>query len=198
MSVKQVILVGGMPTAGKSTLAENLSSHLNLPWFSTDQIGIIMQSVATRETHPELLRWDDYSNDPSIGDLTAEEIADNEFAKAGAVWPGLRKLIQHDYTWNDGAVFEGVDILPHLVAQDFRDSDVVRPVFVGDHDPGRVRATVLDRDAYSLWDEAKEVEWVLKFSEKLRSEVDRYGFPWVDLEKNDRDLVKVLGALGLS
>jgi hypothetical protein len=108
----------------------------------------------------------------------------------------VRKLIQDDYTWNDGAVIEGVDILPHLVAQDFRDSDVVRPVFVGDHDPGRIRATVAGRDV--LWDEEKEVEWVLKFREKLRSEAERYGFAWVELEKNDRDLVKVLGALGLS
>ncbi len=193
--VKQVILVGGMPTAGKSTLAQNLSRHLNLPWLSTDQIGIVMRAVAPRETHPELFRWEDYAADPSVGELTADEIADNEFAKGGANWLGVRTLIQEDYTWNDGAVIEGVDVLPHLVAQDFPDSDVVRPVFVGDHDRSRIRAAVQGRDVF--WDEDKEVEWALRFSEKLRAEVERYGFAWVDLEKNDRDLAKVLGALGL-
>lgn len=187
-----------MPTAGKSTLAENLANHLDWPWISTDQIGIIMREFTSRETHPELFRWDDYGADPAVGGMTADAIADNEFAKAGAVWPGVRRLIREDYTWNDGAVIEGVDILPHLIAQDFPDSGRVSPVFVGDHDLGRVRATVLERDAYTLWDPAKEVEWVLKFSAKLRSEVERYGFPWVDLEKDDRDLARVLGALGLS
>jgi len=157
-----------------------------------------MRAVASRETHPELFRWDDYAADRAVGELTADAIADNEFAKGGAVWPGVRKLIEEDYTWNDGAVIEGVDVLPHLVAQDFGDSDVVRPVFVADHDPDRIRTTVRERAAYTLWDEDKEVEWVMKFSETLRSEVEKYGFPWVGLEKDDRDLVKVLGALGLS
>ena len=53
-----------------------------------------------------------------------------------------------------------------------------------------------DRD--SLRDKEKDLEWVLKFDEMLRSEAERFGLPRIDLEKNDRDLASVLGALGLS
>ncbi len=78
---KQIILVGGMPTAGKSTLAENLSKHLNLPWISTDQIGIMMRAVATREKYPTLFTWEDYDGFEYLNKYTADEIADNEFVK---------------------------------------------------------------------------------------------------------------------
>ncbi len=193
----RVILVGGMPTAGKSTLAATLSDHLNLPWISTDQIGIVLRAVASRETHPDLFRWEDYREQQSFRGLTADRIVANELAKSEDSWLGVRKLIQEDYTWDDGAVIEGVDILPHRVARDFPDSDVVRAVFIGDEDPGRVRAAVRERDAFTFWDEEKEVEWVLKFGQRVRSEAEQYGFPWVNVEKNDRDVGKVLGVLGL-
>ena len=70
-------------------------------------------------------------------------------------------------------------------------------MFIGDEDPGRVRAAVRERDAFTFWDEEKEVEWVLKFGQRVRSEAEQYGFPWVNVEKNDRDVGKVLGVLGL-
>src|SRR5487761_1330935 len=119
---KQIILVGGMPTAGKSTIAENLSKHLNLPWISSDQVGIIMRAVAPREKYPKLFTWEDYDGFQYLNKSIAEETADREFAKGEAVWAGVRKLIKEDYTWNNGFIIEGDDILPHLVAQDFSSS----------------------------------------------------------------------------
>jgi 2-phosphoglycerate kinase len=200
---KQIILIGGMPTAGKSTVAENLSKHLNLPWISSDQIGMIMRAVAAREKHPTLFTWEDYGGFQYLHKFTADQIADNEFAKGEAVWPGVRKLIKEDYTWNNGFIIEGDDILPHQVAQDFADSSDVKAVFIGDHDIERIRNVVSTRN---LWDDAnaypdyvkeKEVEWVINFSEKLKSQVLKYKMPWVEVEKNKYDLVKVLTALGL-
>ena len=183
-----------MPTAGKSTLAGNLSHHLGLPWLSTDHVGIVMRSVASRDGHPHLFTWDAYGSDPSAGELSAAAIADNEWKNSEANWIGVRKLIVEDYTWTDGFVIEGAGILPHLVAEDFAGSDVVRAVFVGDRDTDRIRRTMAERE--SLWSEEKEVEWVLRFDERLRAEAERFRFPWVDLEKNDQDLMKVIGALG--
>ena len=202
--MKQIILVGGMPAAGKSTLAENLSKHLNLPWISTDQIGIIMREVATREKYPKLFTWEDYNGVQYLNEFTADEIADREFAKSEAVWPGVRKLIKEDDFWNNGFIIEGDDILPHLVAQDFPDSSNIKAVFIGDHDIERIRNVVSaravvwdDPAAYSNSVKEKEVEWVLNFSEKLKSQVLKYKMPWVEVEKNEYDLTKVLTALGL-
>src|SRR5471030_1610776 len=129
---KQIILVGGMPTAGKSTIAKNLSKQLNLPWISTDQIGIISRAVATREEYPKLFTWEDYDGFRYLNQFTADEITDNEFAKSESIWLGVRKLIKEDYTWNNGFIIEGDDILPRLVAKDFSDASNVKSVFTGD------------------------------------------------------------------
>jgi 2-phosphoglycerate kinase len=202
---KQIILVGGMPTAGKSTLAENLSKHLNLPWISTDQIGTIMRAVASRGKYPELFTWEDYNGVQFLNDLTADEIADNQFAAGEASWLGIRRLIREDDTWNDGFIIEGAGILPHLVAQDFSDSSNVKAVFIGDHDIERIRNVVstrnvlwFDTPAYTKSLQEKDMEWALNFSEKLKSQVLKYKMPWVEVEKNAQDLAKVLTALGES
>jgi 2-phosphoglycerate kinase len=190
--MKQIILIGGMPTAGKSTMAENLSAHLNLPWISTDQVGIIMRAVATRGEHPKLFTWEDYGGAEFLNKFTADEIAGRELAKAEANWLGVRKLIKEDYTWNNGFVIEGCDILPHLVARDFSDSNNIRVVFIADTDVERIRNVMISRDCSE-----KQVEWVAKFSEKLKSRVLQHKMPWVEVEKNEHDLTKVLTALGL-
>lgn len=194
-----------MPTAGKSTLAENLSKHLNLPWISTDQIGIIMRSVASKEQHPALFTWEDYNGVQFLNELSADEIADNEFANGEANWLGIRKLIKEDDSWSDGFIIEGAHVLPHLVAQDFSDSSNVKAVFIGDHDIERIRNVVFTRNAqwfntpdYTDSLKEKDIEWALKFSEKLKSESEKHGFTWIEVEKNEHDLAKVLTAIGLS
>jgi 2-phosphoglycerate kinase len=203
--MKQIILVGGMPTAGKSTLAENLSKQLNLPWISTDQIGTIMRAVASKEKYPKLFTWEDYDGVQFLNELTADEIADNEFANGEAIWLGVRKLIEEDDAWSNGFIIEGATILPRLIVRDFSDSSNVKAVFIGDHDIERVRNVVSTRNAlwfntpaYTKPLQEKDVEWALNFSQKLKSEVVKYGFAWVEVEKNEQDLAKVLEALNLS
>ena len=202
---KQILLIGGMPTAGKSTIAENLSRHLNLPWVSTDQIGAILRAVATREKYPKLFTWEDYDGFQYLNEYPADELADREFAKSEAVWLGVRKFIKEDYTWNGGLIIEGDDILPHLVAQDFSDVSNVKAVFIGDHDIDRVRNVVFTRnfvgdDASTYSDDVKEkeVEWVLNYGKKLKNQVLKYALPWVEVDKSEHDLEKVLTALELS
>ena len=194
-----------MPTAGKSTLAKKLSQHLNLPWISTDQIGMIMRSVANREKHPKLFTWENYNGVQFLNKFTADEIADNEFASGEATWLGIRKLITEDDTWSNGFIVEGANILPHLVAKDFSDASNVKAIFIGDHDVERVRKVVYTRNAllfntpdYTDPLKEKDVEWALNFSQKLKSQVFEYKMPWVEVEKNEHDLAKVLAALGLS
>jgi len=192
-----------MPTAGKSKLAENLSRHLNLPWISTDQIGIVMRAVADKEKHPALFTWENYDGFSYLNKYTADEIVGNEFASGEAVWPGVKKLIQEGDALTDGLIIEGVGILPHLVARDFSDANNVRAVFIGDHDAERVREVVFTRnfagdEASAHPDELKEkeIKWVLRYGEKLKAQVLKHQMPWIEVEKNEHDLARVLTALG--
>lgn len=91
---KPRILIGGAPTAGKSTIAQLLSKHLDLPWMSTDQIREIMRTVADRATQPMLFEPEGYSAERFLTEFSAEEIATMEMLQGDAVWPGVRKIIR--------------------------------------------------------------------------------------------------------
>jgi len=196
-----VVLIGGAPTAGKSTMADLISKRLNIPWISTDQIREIMRVTARREDIPKLFTPERYTAEKFLTEFSAEEIVRMEMEQGEATWIGVKKIIEDDYTWKDGFVVEGVNILPHLVAKDFSSDKNVKAVFLVDEDADRTRHVVFTR---GLWDDAhtysddvkeKEVEWSLLFSHKIKGEAEKYGFPCVEVEKNINDVEAVLKAL---
>lgn len=199
-AMRRILLIGGMPTAGKSTIAANLSQRLGLPWISTDQVRTIMRSVADRQTYPELFSPTD-DGEVFLSSYSPQQIADMEYEQGIAAWRGISQLIRQDFTWRQGFVMEGVNILPHLVAQDFAQNEAIKAVFIGDHDKSRIREVVFTRglwgaaDSYPNHLKEKEVEWVLRFSRKIHSEAVRYGLPWVEVNKHADDVKEVLRAL---
>lgn len=201
---RKIILIGGAPTTGKSTVAQSLAKHLDLPWISTDQIREIMRSVASRKDHPRLFNSEGYTAERFLTEFSAEQIADMEMEQGETVWPGIKTFIEDDYMWKGGFVMEGVNILPHLIARDFANEKYVKAVFLVDEDADRMRSVVFTR---GLWDDAhtysddvkeKEIEWALLFSHKLKKEVEKYGYPWIEVKKDKDDLAGVLKNLALS
>lgn len=201
---RTIILIGGAPTVGKSTLASLVAKHFGLPWISTDQIRELMRLVARPEDYPKLFNASGYNAESFLTQFSAEQIATMEMEQGEAVWPGIKKFIEDYYSWPQGFVMEGVNILPQLVASDYGELKFIKPVFLADDDEERVRTVVFSR---GLWDEArtysdsvkeKEVEWALLFSKKLKAEVKKYGYPWIEVKKTNADLALVLSALGLS
>jgi 2-phosphoglycerate kinase len=198
---RNIILIGGTPTVGKSTIAQAVAGHFNLPWISSDQIREIMRTVARREDYPDLFTPEGYDAERFLSEFTADEIAKMEYEEGDATWPGVKKLIEEDYTWRDGFVVEGVNILPHLIDRDLKGHDDVRAIFLVDEDKDRMKHVVFTRglwgDAKSYSDDVKdkEVEWATAFSKILEAEVKKYGFPWVSIQKNAEDLSRVLAVL---
>jgi len=199
---RKIILIGGAPTSGKSTVAEAVAQHFKLPWISTDQIREVMRVVAKREDSPKLFTPEGYTAERFLTEFSAEQIADMELEQGEAVWPGIKAFIENDYTWRQGFVVEGVNILPHLVKQDFGHKENVRAVFLVDENADRMRSVVFTR---GLWGDAKdysddvkekEVEWATLFSHKLKAQVEESGYPWVEVKKNGGDLQAVLATLG--
>lgn len=198
---RDIILIGGMPTAGKSTIAEGVSKHFRLPWISTDQIRTIMKSVADRGSFPELFNDTDYSAEDFLNKFLAQEIADMVFRQSIETWIGIQELIENDWTWRSGVVIEGVNILPFLVKESYGENNNVKAVFLSDSNEQRISQVVYNRglfddaDKYSDSVKAKEVEWVKIFNKKLREDATMAGYPVVDIAKNSDDLQKVLELL---
>lgn len=201
--MKNIILIGGAPTTGKSVIANLLSKRLGIPWISTDQIREVMRSVADKKQYPKLFNPEGYTAERFLTEFSSEKIVEMEMEQGEAAWIGIKKFIEDDFNWKEGFIIEGVNILPHLVSRDFGDNKNIKPVFLVDEDADRMRDVVFKR---GLWDYAhtysddvkeKEVEWATLFSHKLKAEVEKYGYPWVEVKKQKDDLEAVLKALGL-
>lgn len=122
MTMNRIILIGGAPGVGKSTLAKEIASARGVNWISTDQIRTIMQEATKRNLKPELFVDANSSNDSG-------ESVTLEIKKAEAVWKGVAEFIKHNHPW-EGCVIEGTAILPHLVASDFKDRRDILPIFL--------------------------------------------------------------------
>jgi 2-phosphoglycerate kinase len=104
--------------------------------------------------------------------------------ESAAVWKGVLALLKTDYSWNSFIV-EGVAVLPEFVAAAMKDVEGLRPIFLYEDRPDRIREVVFKR---GLWDDAdkydddlkaKEIEWVVLFNDFIKGEAAKYGFSLV-------------------
>jgi 2-phosphoglycerate kinase len=161
-------LIGGAPRAGKTILAQQLCTTRSVGWISTD---LLMDLVRMASAPDRQMKWD----------------ASPEAITAGAEWffPYLERFVWGVSSFTDQYVIEGVKVLPAQVAQ-LRAQYPIRAVFLGcsrmtledfTRFPGRSKG-------YSELPEAHRrqiVEDVPRWSEFIRQEADRWGYPYVDM-----------------
>jgi 2-phosphoglycerate kinase len=202
-SQRKIILIGGAPATGKSTMAGLIAKRLGIQWISTDQIREMMRVTARREDMPKLFSPEGYTAEKFLTEFSAEEIVRMEMGQGEAVWVVIKQIIEDDYTWKGSFVVEGISILPYLIKKDFGDDKNIKAVFLINEDAEEVRHIVFTR---GLWDETrtysddvkeKEVEWSLLFGHKIKAEAEKHGYPWIEMTNNQDDIENVINALKL-
>lgn len=200
--MKKFILIWWAPTTGKSTLAQNLSKKLDLPWFSTDQIRMLMKVYAHREDTGWLFlpEWHD-TLETFLGHYSVEEIVDMEFAQAHDVWPWVKTMIDDCYTYVNGCIIEWVNITPEVIHKNLWERKDVLPLIIIDENIERIREVIFTRwlftDAKLYSDEykEKEVAWVSLFIQKLKEDCKKYDIPYISVSKTDTDTEKIISAI---
>ena len=191
-----------MPTVGKSTIAKKLSEHYGLPWMSSDQIREIMKSAIDPTADSALNGSVDMNVEEYFEKFTVQQIADMEYEQGVETWPGISFMINNDWTWRDGFILEGVNILPKLVAEEQKKRDNLQAIFLTDGDESRTREVIFTRglwgkaDSYSDELKEKELEWVKVFDEIIKNEAREYHQTVIDINKDDGDLDNLLSILG--
>lgn len=204
MSRRKIILIGGMPTVGKSTIAARVAKRLDLPWISTDQIRTLMMTTANKQDYPLLFNEDGHTAESYLTTYTADEIATQEIQQADEIWSTIRHFIDSDWVWRDGFVLEGINITPSLVAETYGGNEDIKAVFLSDSDTERTRTVVYKRGLFGPPHETpdalkeKEIEWTHLFDRTIREQIEKTGLPLVEIEKTERDVDRVLIALGYS
>ena len=177
-----IYMIGGAPRAGKSILAQQLSAKLIIGWISTDLLW-------------DMLRVKD------VGGPKAEWNAAPEAITEMAEWffPCLERFVWGVSSLAEKYVIEGVSFLPAQVAQ-LSAQYPIRPVFLGcarmtlerlDGFPGR-------SPGYAMLPGAMRrqiAQDVPLWSEFVRQEAERFGYPYVDMSDDFPSRLSEAGAI---
>jgi 2-phosphoglycerate kinase len=113
----KVILIGGAPGTGKTTLGNALAARLGIASLTIDDLLTAALAVTTVESHPSLhiMRGEsylDYFTNRSIEQLKADAELQHE-----TVWSMVRRVISTHAAWGSAIVIEGWHLRPNKVAK---------------------------------------------------------------------------------
>ncbi|MFK7960057.1 MAG: AAA family ATPase [Phycisphaerales bacterium] len=164
MSHPSVILIGGPPGAGKTTLGQALAVRLNGVSITADDLLTAAQGVTDRTTHPGLhvMRTGDsvaYFTDRPVSQLMADASE-----QAEALWPAIRQLVERRARDATPYILDGWMLRPDRVAELDRSRvgslwlipsaetlagrEGANPFFARSHDPDRMLTQFLARSRW--------------------------------------------------
>jgi 2-phosphoglycerate kinase len=199
--MKTFYLIGGGPTAGKSFMANELSKKKNLPWLSTDQVRNLMRLTTTPEKHPKLFNPSGCVGVDSLLKFSTKELVQIEIDQAIATWEGIKYLVEEDYSFERGFILEGVNILPELVHQSYKNNGNVKPIFLIENNPDNVKEVILNRGLTLMPDEynddlvLKDLQWTTQFSNYVVDQARKYNYPVLEVNKHPKDIETVISLL---
>lgn len=111
--------IGGTPAAGKTHITEQFIKKSGLP-IEYVSIDALRRHFAK---DPKLDYWVKFfSNKDAVkywDKITQEEHLQNLIKQSEAFWPGIMKKVEEVKKKHEHAIFEGVNLLPHLTHKDF-------------------------------------------------------------------------------
>jgi 2-phosphoglycerate kinase len=117
MRYPRVILIGGAPMAGKTTVAHRLAARLGYGCLSTDDLGEAMRAVTTTDSHPHLHPMEGYDYREYYVTRSPEALITDVSREHRALWPAVQRVIHTHATWGTPIVMEGWSLWPEWVTQ---------------------------------------------------------------------------------
>lgn len=183
--------IGGTPAAGKSHLAKKFikGANLNIERVEIDSFR------KTFAKNPELDKWVKvFSSKDELkywSETTAQAHLNNVIAQSEAFWPEIIKIVNEVKRNHEHAVFEAVNLLPHLAHTDFD----FPGIFLILED----KAELLKRlDKSPRWGNTADrqeleakfwIEWEARF---IKDEALKYNYP---IFKNSNEALKELNRI---
>jgi 2-phosphoglycerate kinase len=114
--VVRVVLIGGPPGAGKSTLGRALAARLEAKSVTVDDLMSAARAVTTPESHPGLhvmarTPFAEYFTEGPVERLIADAETQSE-----AVWPIIEKVARDHARWGPPLVLDGWTLRPGRVS----------------------------------------------------------------------------------
>jgi 2-phosphoglycerate kinase len=145
-----VLLIGGVSGAGKTTAAREIARRLVVPWIGVDDLRLALQW--SRVTLPEPRQTEAlylFLDNPDVWKLPAERLRDGLIDVAELMMPAIEIVTENHLHNRDPLIIEGDGIHPAIVERENLREDVeggsVRAVFVHEPDADVLYASYLTR-----------------------------------------------------
>jgi 2-phosphoglycerate kinase len=116
MAESGVILIGGAPFSGKTTLAKHLAAQRGYALVAIDDLGTAVRALTTPQSHPALhpmAGWDYRAYYLVHSPATLIEHSRREH---DALWPAIAAVIEAHLRWAGPVILEGWQLDPAHVA----------------------------------------------------------------------------------
>lgn len=193
--MSRIILVGGPPRSGKTSLAQVVAKEAGIPWISTDAFDDIAKNYVSEVDVDNLFpktalrRKSGGGNDEMYAACSIEEIVAAYLKQAETIHPAIESFVLCANTEGWDYVIEGYHITPKLISKLQSEhtnlSSVVLISTVGEEAVQRSK----ESDAMQDWlrDRTKNEETFQKvadmislFSKELKNEAEEYGVKVID------------------
>jgi 2-phosphoglycerate kinase len=121
--MNKIILIGGTPRCGKTTLAEKISKEYGMSWLSTDALESIAHQYtpendrATLFPKSEMRKKTNRNNDELYEKYSVEEILESYEQQAKATGKAITSIVEYAIKDDWSYVIEGYHITPELISQ---------------------------------------------------------------------------------
>lgn len=184
------VFISGIPASGKSYLAAKIAKAIGILHIEIDEWQEEMKN------DPELKKWVNFFWDQDEAEYWRTTNCDKQWEnlknQSEALWPAILKRIKDIQSSGKPAIFEGVNILPHLASQDLDFEGIILL--------GESFEKILERNEQNpLWGQTKELQRMEAEAHyncerlKYKAEAEKYGFKiFADPKKAEEELLKIM------
>lgn len=157
----KVILIGGSPMIGKTSLAIKIASQLKYCCLSTDDLGEAVRAINTNKDLDPMKGFDYRSY---YLKKTAAELIEETFIQHHLMEKSIMKVVKAHYEWGHPAVIEGWNLYPEFLTK-YKKPDILSIWLTANKDFFKTR--IFNNNLFSSGATA-ENKWIKNYLERTK------------------------------